>query len=166
MDELIWKQDAIDAMLGDKVEITNVIRAIGNVRDFEVLNTTCDRHAEIIKALPTAQPVNDDLIQKIEEGIKATGTADEYSVGMCNGMRWCKSLLDGKEPKYDTVQSNYRKAFSVACELLIGANLFGTTVETMFKEIMEKEGIVSSLGYEKYILENLARLTGEDDGTD
>jgi hypothetical protein len=60
----------------------------------------------------------------------------------------------------------YKKAFSVACELLIGANLFGTTEETMFKEIMDKDGIVSSLGYERYILENLLRLTGEDDGTD
>ena len=60
----------------------------------------------------------------------------------------------------------YKKAFSVACELLIGASLFGVTEETMFAEIMEKEGIVSSLGYEKYILDNLARLTGEDDGTD
>ena len=63
-------------------------------------------------------------------------------------------------------QEDYKKAFSVACELLIGASLFGVTEETMFKEIMDKEGIVSSLGYEKYILENLARLTGEDDGTD
>jgi hypothetical protein len=151
--------------------------------------------------LPSA---NVDLIKKIEEGIKATGTADEYSVGMCNGMKWCKSLLDGKEPMYyavqpklthDTVQPEitheqaidylhktgwlqshdrilteheqmYKKAFSVACELLIGANLFGTTEETMFKEIMDKDGIVSSLGYERYILENLLRLTGEDDGTD
>jgi hypothetical protein len=56
----------------------------------------------------------------------------------------------------------YKKAFSVACELLIGANLFGVTEETMFKEIMDKEGIVSSHGYEKYILDNLARLTGKE----
>lgn len=60
----------------------------------------------------------------------------------------------------------YKKAFSVACELLIGANLFGTTEKTMFAEIMEKDGIVSSLGYEKYILDNLAKLTGEGDDTD
>lgn len=65
-----------------------------------------------------------------------------------------------------TDEQMYKKAFSVACELLIGANLFGVTEEAMFKEIMEKEGIVSSLGYEKYILDNLSRLTGEDDGTD
>ena len=54
--DVISRQDAIDAVLGDKVQITNVIRAIGNERDFEVLNCTCDRHAEIIKALPTVQP--------------------------------------------------------------------------------------------------------------
>ena len=71
------------------------------------------------------------------------------------------SELPSVQPKHD-----YQKAFSVACELLIGANLFGTTEETMFREIMDKDGIVSSLGYEKYILDNLARLTGEDDGTD
>jgi hypothetical protein len=31
---------------------------------------------------------------------------------------------------------------------------------------MDKDGIVSSLGYERYILGNLAKLTGEEDGTD
>ena len=67
--------------------------------------------------------------------------------------------LPSAEPEREQM---YKKAFSVACELLIGANLFGTTAETMFKEIMNKEGIVSSLGYEKYILDNLARLTGDE----
>lgn len=52
---LIDRQMAIGAMLGDKVQITDVIRAIGNERDFEVLNYTCDRHAEILKALPPVQ---------------------------------------------------------------------------------------------------------------
>ena len=71
--------------------------------------------------------------------------------------------LPSVQPEHEQM---YKKAFSVACELLIGANLFGTTEETMFAEIMDKEGIVSSHGYEKYILDNLARLTGEDDETD
>ena len=79
-----------------------------------------------------------------------------------------KKRLDEWINNLPTVQPehDYKKAFSVACELLIGANLFGTTEETMFKEIMDKEGIVSSIEYEKYILDNLARLTGEDDDTD
>ena len=63
----------------------------------------------IWNAINEEPPANGDLIQKIEEGIKATGTADEYSVGMCNGMKWCKSLLDGKAPEYDIVQPKYKK---------------------------------------------------------
>jgi hypothetical protein len=60
--------------------------------------------ANVAKELAELPSANVDLIKKIEEGIKATGTADEYSVGMCNGMKWCKSLLDGKEPVYYAVQ--------------------------------------------------------------
>lgn len=56
MDDVISRQAAIDAMLGDKVQITDTIRALGGERDFEVLNYTCDRHAEIIKDLPPVQP--------------------------------------------------------------------------------------------------------------
>jgi hypothetical protein len=73
MEELIRKQDAIDAMLGDKVEITNVIRAIGNERDFEVLNCTCDRHAEIIKALP---PVQTDYTEMKQEFLRMASYID------------------------------------------------------------------------------------------
>ena len=193
MDELIRKQDVIK-------EICEDIEWLESQGCTEIpLAERKERDVDIIKNLPSA---NVDFIKKIEEGIKATGTADEYSIGMCNGMKWCKSLLDGKEPMYyavqpklthDTVQPEitheqaidylhktgwlqshdrimteheemYKKAFSVACELLIGANLFGVTEETMFKEIMDKEGIVSSHSYEKYILDNLSRLTGEDYG--
>lgn len=86
MDELIRRQDAIDA-----------------AKHAWAKGLEPSQYIEII------QPVNSDLIQKIEEGIKATGIADDYSVGMCNGMKWCKSLLDGKEPKYDIVQPKYKK---------------------------------------------------------
>ena len=63
--------------------------------------------SNVAKELADLPSVNSDLIQKIEEGIKATTPTDEYMVGMRNGMRWCKSLLDGKEPKYDIVQPNH-----------------------------------------------------------
>lgn len=52
MNDSISRQAAIDAMLDDKVQITDAIRAIGGERDFEVLNYTCDRHAQIVKDLP------------------------------------------------------------------------------------------------------------------
>jgi hypothetical protein len=42
-----------------------------------------------------------DLISEIQFGIKATNSDDVYSCGMRNGMRWCQSLIDGKEPLYE-----------------------------------------------------------------
>lgn len=42
-----------------------------------------------------------DLITIIQNGIKATDADDVYSCGMRNGMRWCMSLIDGKEPLYE-----------------------------------------------------------------
>ncbi len=101
---------------------------------------------EVLRSLPSAQPT----------------ITHEQAIDYLHETGWLQS--------HDRIltehEQMYKRAFSVACELLIGANLFGVTEETMFREIMDKDGIVSSLGYERYILDNLARLTGEDDDTD
>jgi len=49
------------------------------------------------------QPALDqeNLVRMIENGITATNSNDVYSLGMRNGMRWCKSLIDGVEPKFE-----------------------------------------------------------------
>ena len=44
---------------------------------------------------------SENLVRTIETGITATNSNDAYSLGMRNGMRWCKSLIDGVEPKYE-----------------------------------------------------------------
>ena len=62
-----------------------------------------------------------------------------------------------------TELEKYKKAFSVACELLNGDWLFGVDADTIFKEMMEKDGVVSCFQYEEYILNNLKRLTGEEE---
>lgn len=53
--------------------------------------------------MPSAQPELDPeaLIRTIEMGITAINLNDIYSIGMRNGMRWCKSLIDGVEPKFE-----------------------------------------------------------------
>lgn len=43
---------------------------------------------------------NKFLFDRIAEAIQATGQDNEYSRGMCNGMLFVKSLIDGKEPEY------------------------------------------------------------------
>ena len=100
--DCISRQAAIDAMLGDKVQITNVIRAIGNERDFEVLNCTCDRHAEIIKALP---PVQAEPLTDREQRIFLAAMSREKEV--------CKEadyqLSDAREPYEDTLVSVCKK---------------------------------------------------------
>ena len=55
----------------------------------------------------------------------------------------------------------YKKAFQIACELLNGSILYGYDVDRIFKEIMEKDGIISSNSFEEFILNNLDRLSGK-----
>lgn len=43
---------------------------------------------------------NKFLFDRIEEAIQATGQSNEYYRGMCNGMLFVKSLIDGKVPDY------------------------------------------------------------------
>ena len=99
MDELIRKKDALDALMAERKHLLDKGR-------WGAEHVLTHHGYNVIDELPTA---NDKLIQIIEEGIKATGTADEYSVGMCNGMKWCKSLLDGKAPEYDIVHPKHKK---------------------------------------------------------
>ena len=41
------------------------------------------------------------MIDAIDFAIKATDSQDDYSMGMRNGMRYVKSLIDSKEPHYE-----------------------------------------------------------------
>lgn len=53
----------------------------------------------------------------------------------------------------------YKKAFKIACELLNGNFLFGYDIDSIFEEIMKKDGVVSSDSYEEFILKNLKKLS-------
>ena len=167
MDDLISRQAAIDALMEKDKKLRNI-----NWYDKPYAEGECrgiDEALSIISNLPSAQPEKRaeertethacDLVER-QAAIDALHMHLMYRMGTDSNKKrldeWINNL-PSVQPEHD-----YKKAFSVACELLIGANLFGTTEETMFREIMDKEGIVSSLGYEQYILDNLARLTGEE----
>lgn len=55
----------------------------------------------------------------------------------------------------------YKKAFKVACELLNGNWLYGYDADAIFDTVMKRDGCVSSLSYEEFILEHLDVLTGK-----
>ena len=97
MEDLISRQAAIDAL-------EKAIRNDPYYDSNERINGlgVCDVRV-IINDLPSAQPESDkeQLSRLIRAGIIATDTKDVYSCGMRNGMRWCRSLLDDKEPKFE-----------------------------------------------------------------
>ena len=47
------------------------------------------------------QTRDEKMIDAIDFAIKVTDSQDDYSIGMRNGMRYIKSLIDGKEPQYE-----------------------------------------------------------------
>ena len=61
MDDLISRKGAIKAIKEDKIDLTNpnvvaVFKATGDFEKAETQSMTCDRHIEILKDLPSAQP--------------------------------------------------------------------------------------------------------------
>ena len=86
-DDVISRQQAIDALM----------------ERFKRVPTNAIIAKDVIENLPSAQPELDSeaLIRTIEMGVTATNSNDIYSLGMRNGMRWCKSLIDGVEPKFE-----------------------------------------------------------------
>lgn len=63
--------------------------------DFDnlIVDYACEKKQE--------QTKDEKMIDAINFAIKATDSQDDYSMGMCNGMRYVKSLIDGKEPQYE-----------------------------------------------------------------
>ena len=52
-------------------------------------------------------------------------------------------------------------ALNIACDLLIGATLYGYDFERIFDVIMKHEGCVSSIQIKKYILDHIEELGKE-----
>ena len=59
-----------------------------------------------------------------------------------------------------TDKRKYKIAFKIACALLNGDYLYGYDTDKIFEIMMEKEGCVSDISYENFILEHLKELRG------
>ena len=77
--------------------------------DFDdlIVDHTCEEKQE--------QTRNEKMIDDIDFAIGATDTQDDYSMGMRNGMRYVKYLIDGKEPQYESRRTDE--------EIKLGINL-------------------------------------------
>lgn len=63
----------------------------------------------------TLEEYKQSIIKYMDFGIKHTDLQDEYSTGFRNGIRWCKSLIDGVEPIYDTADTPQTDKDKVVC---------------------------------------------------
>ena len=52
-------------------------------------------------------------------------------------------------------------ALCIACDLLIGSNLYGYDYDRVFEEILDKEGCVSSNNIKEFILDHVEELGKE-----
>ncbi len=59
-------------------------------------------------------------------------------------------------------KAQYKRAFEIACDLLNGGSLYGIDVDNLFALIMQEYEVVSTLEYQKFILEHLDRF--DDNG--
>ena len=51
-------------------------------------------------------------------------------------------------------------ALDIACELLVGSVLYGYDYDTIFSEIMERDGCVTSKDIKEFILDHIEELCG------
>lgn len=71
MNDLVHRKEAIEAILADKIDAKSfeIMKALGDGLQAETLNMTCNRHAEILKSLPSAEqrwiPVTERLPDKM-----------------------------------------------------------------------------------------------------
>ena len=99
--DLISRQIAIEAIKEDKIDLTNpnvvaVFKATGDFEKVETQVMTCDRHIEILKELPSAQP------ERIKgHWIEITLSNHTYKCSVCG--RLLVNIMDGK----NNVSKNY-----------------------------------------------------------
>lgn len=80
-----------------------VSRALYNEREeaVEVVRDLCVNDESAITEQEIVKPYLDKIVNAIDFAIKATDSRDDYGMGMRNGMRYVKSLLDNQEPRYE-----------------------------------------------------------------
>lgn len=57
----------------------------------------------------------------------------------------------------------YKRAFRIACDLLNGSVIYGIDNDSLFGHLLDTEGVVSYMTYEKFILNNLDRFSDNDE---
>lgn len=84
------------------IKLKDVLHIVNTVSSDEGIRKKCKAIRKRLKELPVLNIKA--IIDKAEEGIKATDSADNYSAGFRNGIRYCLALITGKDPEYETLK--------------------------------------------------------------
>ena len=60
-------------------------------------------------------------------------------------------------------KAQYKRAFEIACDLLNGGVLYGIDSDFIFDFMMKRNGVVSTLSYQEFILKYLDRLDDDEE---
>ena len=87
MSDLISRQAAIDVIIADKIEgkALNIIIALGDGKQAETLNEACDRHAQLLNDLSSAQP---EIIRCRNCKYQNKGSNEKESWNLCGYRPW------------------------------------------------------------------------------
>lgn len=111
MADLIDRQAAIDAIMADKIEgnALDIAIALGDGKQAETLNEACNRHAQLLNALPSVQsevakdinvPTNDCIRrQAAVDAIDEWGLLDGLSEGLAKEILSDESKVPSAQPE-------------------------------------------------------------------
>jgi len=160
-------------------DIDNIIKVIcPNDEDFEKPCISPAYLKKELEALALEQEPKTEqfekLIDAIDFAIKATGSQDDYCMGMSNGMRYVKSLIDGKEPQYelrwnlgDEVVSKWgTKGVVVGIDTSCEGDVFLSLLMKDHKvpQFVEASNYTKTGRHFPQIIEVLEQIKGEADG--
>ena len=131
------------------------------------------------------QTRDEKMIDAIGFAIKATDSQDDYSMGMRNGMRYVKSLIDGKEPQYEfrRTDEEIKLGIDLGDEVIgdygkkgvvVGIDTYkGEVLLSLLMRIHKVPQLVKASGYKTktgrhfpQIIEVLEQMKGDTDGKD
>ena len=64
------------------------------------------RYEKFIKNDLAVEEFAERVLKAMDFAIKATDSKDNYSIGMRNGIRYSKSLIDSKEPNFEHIEND------------------------------------------------------------
>lgn len=96
-----YDENGYKATLEKHIEAFNTV-----IGDLHAMQNLLDEKNDELEHLQKDSINKEKLIEIIDFGINATDSNDNYSIGLCNGMIYIKSIITDGNPNYKKCQNN------------------------------------------------------------